>query len=88
MHMEQPTAKNLGAAPDPGLLLKAAPDPGLLFKDASKTLQDGSKTLDDGSKKVIWVQDGSKIRISNESWVIVGSVAEPTITNFHLTCSV
>ena len=29
-----------------------------------------------------------KIRISNETWVIVGSVAEPTITNFHLTCSV
>ena len=28
----------------------------------------------------------SKIRISNESWVIVGSVAEHTITNFHLTC--
>ena len=38
MYMEQPTAKNLGAAPDPGLLLKAAPDPGLLFKDASQTL--------------------------------------------------
>ena len=24
-------------------------------------------------------------RIPNETWVIVGSVAEPTITNFHLT---
>ena len=26
-----------------------------------------------------------KIRISNETWVIVGSVAEPTITKFHLS---
>ena len=60
MYMEQPTAKNLGAAPDPGLLLKAAPDPGLLFKDASKMLQDGSKTLEDGSKTFIWIQDGFK----------------------------
>ena len=28
----------------------------------------------------------TKIRISNETWVIVGSVAKPTITNFHLSC--
>ena len=28
-----------------------------------------------------------KIRVSNETWVIVGSVAEPTITNFHFTCA-
>ena len=26
-----------------------------------------------------------QIRISNENWVIVGSVAEPTITKFHLS---
>ena len=28
---------------------------------------------------------GRAIRISNETWVIVGSVAEPTITKFHLS---
>ena len=31
---------------------------------------------------------GAEVKIPNESWVIGGSVAEPTITNFHLTWSV
>ena len=31
-------------------------------------------------------KNNAKIRISNETWVIVGSVTEPTITKFHLSC--